>query len=805
MLKKENSSSFMNYTVRKNTSFPRQFSAARDKKKYYIKLSNTFSNTPTSILFTVQNNNFGNMNYNLDKEELYENNILLKKDINKIKRELAETKFKVMKKNIELQEKEKIIIDCLKENNMEAEHELKIEKAKESVIVSLYKEKYFNLKNKYNEKCNENKNLKTNIKLTKIKEYQIENDILNKEMKKIKLLYEEGKKNNEMLKNKLEEFEEFKKKFCEQHLIISTLEKKNKILNEEINNLKNENNKLNLEFEKSKKKREKLKLSNDKLKIKNIKILNSKKIKENIEVKNINNEVILKKLNKELNDLKLAYTRKNMDYIKLKKDYDNFMQKHINNNNDLKPFKYDTNIEKENYPKNNNKMELYKSLYDDSKIKITIYEKFLKKNNINPNNIIKDYGYSGVITNESNKLLLVYTKNNSSPQLVHNEINENKEQNEIKEKIDNKINKEKDEIENEENKDAFSNINTKSNSSFQNNKEENLNNDENEEQKSNKEEVYKYKIYPLIHVFLKNCESRNVKLELVENKLKNIEKLFEGKEELKREEFLSPFINLFIELMKVKQENDKEIIDSFFNDYLDFFDGNTLDFFNNLRKIFENLNDYSSLEGKEDILNSLAYDLQKYKPDLEDRLSQEEKKNSDNFSIIKMHLISYDSFKNIVDDLNISLDYELMEFLLYKMKKDTPEESSIFELKYDIILGLLERKIPEEFYKNKVNEEVNIKLSEFKINMEKQNTNLSKIFQDKIKKLNIGQNNVEVVEKDVFFEMMEKYGVDVRDNIKEIIFNVFINEEPRCNNNGNDQMMDFSKLNNLFTNNYYKI
>ena len=54
-----------------------------------------------------------------------------------------------------------------------------IDKAKESVLISLFKDRYNELKNKYDNECKQNKILKTNIKITKIKEYQIENDILN--------------------------------------------------------------------------------------------------------------------------------------------------------------------------------------------------------------------------------------------------------------------------------------------------------------------------------------------------------------------------------------------------------------------------------------------------------------------------------------------------------------------------------------------------------------------------------------------------------------------------------------------------
>ena len=42
----------------------------------------------------------------------------LKDTLNKLKKELAETKYQVVKKDIELRQKEKIIRECLKENDI---------------------------------------------------------------------------------------------------------------------------------------------------------------------------------------------------------------------------------------------------------------------------------------------------------------------------------------------------------------------------------------------------------------------------------------------------------------------------------------------------------------------------------------------------------------------------------------------------------------------------------------------------------------------------------------------------------------
>ena len=196
-----------------------------------------------------------------------------------------------------------------------------------------------------------------------------------------------------------------------------------------------------------------------------------------------------------------------------------------------------------------------------------------------------------------------------------------------------------------------------------------------------------------------------------------------------------------------------------------------------------------------------------------------------------------------------------MEFLIYKMKSSVPENHSISDLNYKIILDLLNRKTDqnieiqenheirekhenrenpenqenysenfenpenlEEDEKNKDEEEdekdndkddiskkISDKLSDFKNNMIKKDTDLEKVCMDKVQKFNDNEKNddFEVIEKDDFFEIMENYGVTVNEEIKETIYTLFINENPICTNNGAKMMMDFKKLKNLFLNDYY--
>ena len=155
---------------------------------------------------------------NIEPEKLYEENILLKKEINELKKELEEVKYKLTRKDLELKEKDKIIKDCLKDFNLDSDRKNLSTKAEESVLLSMVKKKYQDLKAQYESKSAENKVLKANIKLIKLNEFEIENSTLKEELDKLNSLYKSSVEEN---KNVRKEFDEFKEKFLVQHALIS--------------------------------------------------------------------------------------------------------------------------------------------------------------------------------------------------------------------------------------------------------------------------------------------------------------------------------------------------------------------------------------------------------------------------------------------------------------------------------------------------------------------------------------------------------------------------------------------------------
>ena len=284
-----NSYRSQNYTLnnisrkasRPNSAAKRQFNSFK---------INTSLEVPPPIIFTMPNNpkKLSGMGNKIEREQLYEYNMQLKDLINKLKKELAETKNQVVKKDIEIRKKERIIKECSKENDLESVHELNLEKARESTLVSLCKDKYNELKNNYMKKCEENNILKANIKMTKLKEYKIQIDVLKKEMEKIRILYLQTLEDNTKLKQDINEYNILKNKYIEQHTIINNFIQKCNQYNTDINNLKEENEFLKLKLEQNERKKKELKRDNVKLRISNKKYLTKKKKRKNKWKKKIN-------------------------------------------------------------------------------------------------------------------------------------------------------------------------------------------------------------------------------------------------------------------------------------------------------------------------------------------------------------------------------------------------------------------------------------------------------------------------------------------------------------------------------------
>ena len=817
--------------------------------------NNSLSEIYPQITFTMPNQKKNSiMGKQISKEQLYEENMHLKDKLNKMRKELAETKNKLFKKGLELNKKEKIIRDCSKENVTEQIHEINLEKAKESTLLTMCKQKYIEMKNKYEKKCEENDILKANIKITKLKEYKIKIDVLKNEMEKLKNLYMTTQSNYERSLREIKKMNELKKEFNKQHSIIISLNNKYQNLSNELNYIQLENNYLKNELKKNQGILKKLRKNTFKLKISNEKYMTLKKQKENFVFLNTDNLRKLKTLQKDLDEYKLLYSKQNEKVKSLLKS-----KGLSSKQNDLgfKPFNYENvkNVEPNPFY---NQSQLYKSLLEEAKIKNLIFENFLIEHDINPEQIIKNKGYEGILNLNTNKKIIKLTQiisksstNNSTNSkdatsvgtkenqdmsknlnytqsnlennylsssninnniLINDEINNDYESNKDinnEKNHDNNIFNDIKEVENQENQEDLKNA------EIEENKEKNRNMENHESMKisqpQNSEfnnEDHQTKLLAILHTFIKNFEANHISKEFLINKLKEISLLFENKGEVTKDEFIEPFINLFIESMKVTQSSDIELIKNFFSNFINDMEGDTNRFFLELIDIFENIVDYTLVENEEEVLNAISMELQPYKEEI--KLKLEKYVNN---------IITFDNLRNLIEELNISLTDDYTEFLIYKMKVKVPENSSILDLNFKIILDLLDKNISSSNIDNRDQKEMEEKiikedeeeskedvdelntqmsniLSQFKLILKDNNTTFEDECKDKVKTIVMKDNKkIHGINKDIFFVIIEKYNIEIEEKIKKAIIDLFkIDNDDFVKNENELILLDYDKL-----------
>ena len=754
-----NISNTLNTSSRKSRFRP---NSASKRQLNLFKKYNT-KDTPPPLLYTLPNTQQrkkSGMGNKIEREQLYENNMQLKELINKLKKELAEVKNKVLKKDIEIRKKEKLIQECSKENDLESTHELNLEKARESTLISLYRQQYNELKDSYNKKVREYNELSSTYKITKLKEYLVQIDVMKKEMEKLKNLYMQSVENNNRLNKEIQNLKELKKYFIEQHGIIEHLERTIKQNQEEINLLQKEKEEYKNKLEQNLKKQKILQNKNFKLKISNKKFLNIKKNRENYELYIDDNKKLVENLKKEMDEYKRLYESLRKEYNQIQEQRDKKEKNKFNNdvNNVMSnPFQAMGIIEVKQENKETNKLSLYKSLIEEYKLKIDIYEIYLKKIGIDKDALIKAFGYDGVLTS-STKINANEVDNLTNNNLASTETNPN---NNINTENSEEINKDQsikninNLVQMAENINANpnpNNINTNKNAISTSNNFNN-NNDKLPSIEEEKQEEAQYsdenQLLSLLHVFVKNLEANGITKEQINQKIDEISKLFENRTEATKEEFIEPFVKMFIETMHITKKEDIEIVGGFLNDFVDSLNGEISIFFNGLIEVFDNVNDYTNINKDYE----LAFKLSKYKNELISTLKKNDTNNT--------HLITFETFRKIVHDLNLLLDDESMEYLIYKMKKDVSENNSIFDLNYGVIEVLLQKN------------EIKDTLTTLKNNLESKKTNLDAECLEFINTFEYQGKKFMIVKKEDFFNMCGKFDLELSKEIMDGIYECF--------------------------------
>ena len=793
----------INIYSRPNSSFKSKIS-----HRQLSRINSSYTELYPPINFTMPKSrkaasHMGNL---ITKEELYEENMQLKSSLKKAKKELEEIKTDLFKKQLELEKKEKIINDCNKINVTEIEHEINLNRAKENSLISKFKKNYTKLKSDYEKECKQNEILKMNIKLTKLKEYQIQIDAYKKEMEKLRELFLNSRNNVDKILQENNNLKEIKNEYLNQHSLISIIKKKCDDLTNQVNSLQEENSFLKNEIQKNQFMQKKLKQRNIKLKISNDKYMKMKKLQEGSVLINKDNITKIKNLQKNLSEYKNLYELQSNKYQSL------FQANNVKGGNIINPDLLNAaNIINSKVIEKrieNNQEELYKSLLKEEKIKNNIFEKYLKEQGVDIRKLLKEKGYDGIIHKNDIRILnqksskTFQTENNNSQNTkcatsVMNKENQSQSKN-LNNTQSNLENKFKQSFTQEQQKDITEEnfeINQNSNELNENQivMTDSQNSDFYYQEQSKKENQY----LTLYHMFAKNFEAKHVTKDALINKIKEISQLFENKDEITKEEFLKPFVDLFLNLMKVTNDKDILTINEFFSNLIEETEGDTNKFFLELIDLSNNIVDYTLIENEEEIFNAFAYELNPYK----EKLILKLKKFNNN-------LITFDSLKNIFDELKINLSDEYYQYLLYKMKEKAPEQSSIFELDTKILLDILERNIMinsnsdlQNLTENTFGEEsrVHIHISAALKELKKALLDNKTNFEDECKTIiqNYSFNNKKVngIDKDDFFNIFQKYKIDVEEKVKQSIFEFFKVENSEIESSQNDiSLVDYDKI-----------
>ena len=272
-----------------------------------------------------------------------------------------------------------------------------------------------------------------------------------------------------------------------------------------------------------------------------------------------------------------------------------------------------------------------------------------------------------------------------------------------------------------------------------------------------------------------NLEAKKITKDKLEEQIKIILDNFEKMGgEISKDDFIEPFRQLLIENMKITKENDVQLISSFLENLLDQFENNIDQFMDYLNNIFSNIYEFSDNENEK--MDKLKFEIDKY-PSLLNKIKEKDINNN--------YIISYLDYWNISSEIKVNLEDELNEFLLYNMKKNVPENYSIFDLNYKIIeelnqenFNIIEENVDIETDSNeKINSEKKITDSHNENNNEKDNNDggIEVHNENESEKFEIIENdkNISGFEKD------EEYKEEINDY------------------NLNDYMEDYIRVNNI--------
>ena len=439
-----------------------------------------------------------------------------------------------------------------------------------------------------------------------------------------------------------------------------SLYEKNIQLKNEINLLRKEN--LKIKSENKKKENEIIKKTNlinktfqIKEEILNIDDIEEKDLKENELYDKVINNNLIYRLKKQYNELKKEMEKKENEIFILKKNIKNSkINEYIVENNTL--------IEEFNKIRN-----LYNDLINENeKLKIKCQNNKTLEENLSKQHffVLK---YQEDLKNMNEQNILLKTENLKLKTKIKNLNSENKKLNENA----NYLNQQLQKLINNKN-----NGNNKSSNFFEKNSSSNLKNDNSSDSSNFINE--KNKMKELTYILIKNLEAKGISKEEVINKIikETLEKFKQT--HIEKENLIELFTNKIQSLINNTNKNDKKKINYLFDNLLSSANNDIHQFINIFMPLLDSIKIYTANENDE-----LSLKIK--------NLLLNNKKNLETYD---KNIISFFSFRKIMNDNNILLPDDCIEFLIYKMKKDCVEDDNynnynLFDLNFNSVKKIL--------------------------------------------------------------------------------------------------------------------
>ena len=194
------------------------------------------------------------------------------------------------------------------------------------------------------------------------------------------------------------------------------------------------------------------------------------------------------------------------------------------------------------------------------------------------------------------------------------------------------------------------------------------------------------------YYLIKNFEARKITHNIAMKKIFN-NLVTNDKNEIETDNVLKILINNVIDALNVKLDSDKKNLEKYAKKLLNSSEGKLDIFLEKFNSIFYNVKSYKTSE-KNFLKQQLYKQLKKYE--------EEFKQKSKNFDTDSKGIISFENLKKLFESMNLQINPDLIEFMIYWMKSEENDKMSLCDLNYEVVLKFLSNT-PSNLEKNIAN------------------------------------------------------------------------------------------------------